>query len=736
MIDLSKLIRKSDVGSLWRILGEKWARIRANKNTKKSIESLWSTSELLSNGRLNTLYNIYNKSAQLNIFSLQDVFYLENINKSKIIKNYSDNYNFEFRIPYDSLRTFNNSKIQYVEPPVFFTNTTIPPEYLPPMFTGFITRVNTKERKLTVLKDSLLSTYGGNLYGYIFLDIKNIPFIIERYSDNNIYYNTLFTDSVPAEGEFSIVNKFELKKDKDFVAENFDNLIKFRFKTFNAIDSIDGVPYNIFDKNIDLYTVNLLLIDNYIDSTFATPISIKKEHITSLKNSGYTIPKIQEKLLQFWRVNQREYNFQQLYRLAAIIGDQSGVLSINNPEVIYKIDKPNYKVYTSKLKNETAGTITNFLGMPEILKNAFSSELLDETEYSVIKLEDNFNTFGISFNDILIIDNISYRIKKIYGEKYLQVDSAISKGSLYRDIKILPKADTRVYDVGKYGFSEQFTVDSLSGKINLGAISFGDLNWGEFNWGDQILKDVSSLCKFKDLEIGQELYYGDAFNQLLSIDYFENNTPPGFIQKELALMNKKFSTENADNIFRSRCLLILPFLNYSYKENILQNDVRSDTGWTLSSGVTTDLITESNYLFKYTNIKFEELGNTCYFPINLSTENYTDISLLRFYIRKKEGSIKCGLNNDASFLTIGSKKILVDIQDDKWNFVNIFINRKDINQDSNKIFFEASQDVTEIDIFGIEMFNNIPTYLEKLYNNKQILTDLISSFDYKTLNLL
>jgi hypothetical protein len=59
-----------------------------------------------------------------------------------------------------------------------------------------------------------------------------------------------------------------------------------------------------------------------------------------------------------------------------------------------------------------------------------------------------------------------------------------------------------------------------------------------------------------------------------------------------------------------------------------------------------------------------------------------------------------------------------------------------MNQDNNYIFIEAFDDETEIDIFGVEYWNSIPSYFEKLKNNKKILEDLTKSNDFQIINLI
>ena len=106
------------------------------------------------------------------------------------------------------------------------------------------------------------------------------------------------------------------------------------------------------------------------------------------------------------------------------------------------------------------------------------------------------------------------------------------------------------------------------------------------------------------------------------------------------------------------------------------------------------------------------------------------------FIKKKSGKVKVGINNDASFLTLTTKKVIADIQNLDWNVLNIIIDRSKINQDSNKILIEAFEDNTEIDIFGIEFWNSIPAYYGNLVKNKQIITDFINSHDYRTINII
>jgi len=736
MLDLTKISRKSDVKSIWNILGSKWRNIRANKATADGIESLWATNEILASGRINGLLNIYNRQAQLNLFGMKDIFVLEDLS-SNIKKPRKDGFNYEFKIQYEDVKCINGAKTKYIFSPIYFTNTVVPPEYLPIIYQGYISKIRPKQNKINITKDTVFNTNGYKLKGYIFYDKRKIPFIIKSVGKDFIIYESLFIDFEPVEGEIIIVDKYELRINENFISENYDNLLKLRFKPFPVISTLLDEPKDVFNTNIDLFTLNMLILDNMIEQHFGSTIGVKPEHTEAFKISGDDAYSVDQKIIKLWRTNQRPYNFMQVFRLASILSDFKSIESIDNPEIIYQIDKPGKKIYTGKLKEEVIGTLASFNTMASSLQTIYDNPKYDKTEYSVVKLEVKYNTYGLDNGDIIIIDDVMYKIKKIYGEKYIQLDGVVAEGPYFRTLKIIPKESIKIYDVEPYGFEEQYdpTLDKHD-KLNLGIVKFGNEKWGNFKWGDMLFKTVNSICEFETPLVGSEFYYGDALNQLILLDYFEEGQPSYYIQRALASENKEFSQLNADTLNKNKVLLIAPFLSYSHRFSINEVDLRTETNWVLSGGTTTELIQRTNYIFAYSKVNFASAGDYIYQPIDLSTNNTNGLSLLRLFIKKNSGKVKIGINNDASFLTMTTKKIITDIQNNEWNVINIFIDRDIINQDSNKIFIEAFEDNTEIEIFGIEFWNNVPAYLEKLIKNKQILTDFINSTDYRTINIL
>src|SRR5690606_17641933 len=234
-------------------------------------------------------------------------------------------------------------------------------------------------------------------------------------------------------------------------------------------------------------------------------------------------------------------------------------------------------------------------------------------------------------------------------------------------------------------------------------INFGDAKFGDFKWGEEQYKFVYGKCKYPNTELGIKFLYGDPLQQTILLNFYEKHVDLNYIKKQLAIKNREFKSHFINDYYLSPVILVLPFLNYSYNFDINQDDVSS--GWTTNTTVT--LKEESEFSFKYSNVNFTSGGQYLRKSVDLSTENKTGLSLLTFYIRVNTGYIRYGISDSNSFFTdTAYKKIFSDKNDTKWEKIDIFIDKSKIGTNSVNILFESLEDSTNIDIFGIELFNS------------------------------
>jgi hypothetical protein len=488
----------------------------------------------------------------------------------------------------------------------------------------------------------------------------------------------LIAKTIPKIGSIKLVDKYELKNEENFKVEIFKDFVKFKFKKFEVLDILQNKKVNVFDTENSFFAPQVFVVDNFIANTFGMPIGLTKEHIDTLSENNLTPIQIDEIIFKLWRLNQRPYGFQQFFRLGSILSGEPISLSLSEPEIIYNIDIPARKIKTAKLKAEMIATATKIASTSLTLSESLFS---NQNDLTIFKLENPFNTFGLLSGDIIIDGEESYVIKRIFGSKYIEVDRVISSSNSLRKIKILSSTTKREYSVNDYGFEEQFDdTKNLAHKVDIQIVRWGGgLQWGNFIWGDHNRPDVNPLCQFPIPKIGDEKFFGDSFSQTLLVDFAEGNINPRIVQKYLALQNKEFSKYNGDNVNKKRTLLIAPFLNYGEKYLFNPDTINSDEGWTLSAGTTSEIIEHTDYIFTHSNIKFDQKGDYIKYGIDLGLNNSTGISLLKFFVRKTKGSIKIGINPDASFLTTTNKKKFVSINDnDQWIYINLFIDRAEI----------------------------------------------------------
>lgn len=759
MINLLKISRYNKP-NLWTILGDKWDVVRNNIFSKKQIDSLWSANELLASGRINYISNFYDRLLQLSKYGVLDFLIIENVKDKLIVNNEAGTmYPYYLDIYFNDIFQYSGINISYMYPPKILTNNLLPAEYTTSLLKLFINSIDSKNKVLSIAEDSSLTKVLCDFKNYTFIDDDYIPFKIELLKNNKLYYNEIVADKIPKLGSINICNKFELTLDKDFTIENFKNKVRFKFKNILFINDIFEINKNIISSDINLFASNNYVLDNFNFETFGKPIGLDYNNYTTLLSNN-EIAKTEDKVLQLWKLNQRDYDLKQSLRLGAIIADQSHATTIGGRELLYKLDIPEKKLYTAKIKTILTGTIVNFLNIPADLQPIFKYVDTDDNKFNILKIENNYNNLSININDKLFIENNYYEIKKIYDDKYIELKTELLGGDFTKIIKVLDYTTNKVYSLNDYGYEDQFVFDSIPGEVtNLSDISpfnkvkWGDKVWGSFIWGESQFKKVFDKCRFNSLAVGNEYLYGDPFVQTLLVDFFDGNLLTDYIQRDLAIKNKEFNSSNAEAYLKNKTLILSHFLNYSYKreegfleelatqDNELlqtensQNIVLSDyySTWGTIGNVTSELVTKSIYNFTYTNYKFEDKFDKLLLNIDSILNNKTNISLLSFYIKVNSGLVRIGVSESNSFYNNDNFKFMI-YDTNKWFNGKIYFNIKDIN--AKKIIIEALTDNTEIELFGTEFFNSVPNFSEKIHKNKELFNKFISSNDYNLINLL
>lgn len=747
MIDLLKLSRKN-ITNMWAILGDKWNYVKHNKFSNNLLEGFWCANEFLANGRTNYLLNLEDRIANLSIYGYIDFITIEDL-KNSFKKGNDKRYPFEYKIYYEKLYQYKNIKVNYLYPPNIFTNTLLPAKYAGGLYNGYIIEVNVKDGYIKIADDLNFADMNFKFYNYVFVDDNDNPFIIKNIINNKIFYKQLIDKTSPIVGEINIQNKFELSNNEDYICIPNRNYLLIKFKEFDYLADTYSNQTKLSEESISIFSPNCYVLDNFNINQFGKPIGLTDNSYENLKQTD-TLPEVESKIFKLWKVNQRPYNFQQPFRIGAIIADQSYASTINGEEVIFDIDLPNKKVYTSKLESEVYGRIVRFKDVPTNLQSIFSYNGINTETYSIVILTGDYNNLGFTKSNLIFIDGIVYKIKKIFDSQYFEVDKEVMPGTFQRKIQILSSNFIKIYNLNPD------TIDSNSdvtyNVIPFRTVAWGQKTWESFVWGEIYGKKVYTKCEFKIPEIGKKYLFGDPFVQTLQVDYFENSVFPDFVQKQLALDNKNFSQSNVEEYTKAKSLVLLPYLNNSnFNRNtyleLLANEsldlittedkesiIVKDFGiWYNSPGVTSKEITSTSYNLKYVRMNFETKGGIFGLQVDSKTNNRTKNGMLSFYLRVNSGSVKIGLSDNESYLTAANFKNIF-YNKSNWIHKRIFINIDEL--DINKIIIESYDDSTEIDIFGIEFITSIPEFSEKLYNNKNIFNEFMYSNDYKLINLL
>lgn len=758
MIDLLKLSRYNRP-NIWNLIGDKWAIVKDNIFSKKQIDSFWVGNELLTSGRINSISNYYDRLMQLSSYGVLDFLTIENVKDKLIINNeVGTEFPYYLDVFFVDLYQYSGININYIYPPKMLTNTLLPAEYNKNLIKLFINSIDTKNNRINLAEDNLLTRILCKFKNYIFVDDDHIPFKINFSDKNALYYSPLVSNKTPKFGSLNIYDKFELYLDIDYKVENFKDKIRIKFKNTDFITSIYETNKNINKVNLNLYAPNCYTLDNVNLELFGKPIGIDYNSYNILSNNNNN-RSVEQKILKIWKFNQRQYDLKHAFRLGSIIAEESHATTINGKEILYKIDKELKKVYTSKLKSILKGNIVNFQNIPDDLQPIFKYIDTDMERFNILKLDDNYNNFGVNINDKLFIEGACYEIKKIYDSKYIELKTELLGGAYTKLIKVLDATNKKIYDLNEYGIEEQFTFDSVPGEttnlsdINpFSKIKWGEKVWGSFIWGEKSYKKVNDKTKFNSLVLGNEYLFGDPFVQTVLLDYYEKDLITDFVQKDLAIKNKLFTQSNAEAYLKNKNLVISPFLNYSFKKEstlleelsteadeiiqteLGQNIILSDySRWGTIGDIISTKITKTIYNFSYTNYLFTNKFDKLLLDIDSKLNNKTNISLLSFFLKVNNGMVRIGISDHNNFYDTNACKFMV-YDTNKWINGKIYYNIENIN--ANKIIIEALSDNTEIELFGVEFFNSVPNFSEKLNKNKELFTKFLSSYDYNLINLL
>lgn len=742
MINTSQYSRKNNVSGLWQIIGDVWQKAKNVKETRKLIESYWTANSLIAEDNINSLLNNYDLLCQKTIFKYLGVIFLKDFNKNIIKRKRKDGFNLEYKLFFKEI----NSDIKYVVPPVFFTNDVRSPDLCRIMFTGHSFKIYPRERKLVLVHDDYLEKL-GDLKNHIFYDSKNTPFLIENISGDVITYKKIILNKEPVEGEINITSKFELVLNNDYLVENYSDFLIFRFKESTFFD----------DQNNALYSFDNKCIDTYLEKNFGYQTGLIEENFKFLRDSNFSNSEINQFVLDLWKINQRDYDFQQIYRLGALVSKQSFARNLVDDLILLELDTTNRKAFLGKIQTHVIVEILNYNFLPV---GSIIDKNVNKADLKIIKIKDGFGE-NIQVNDGVIINKKFYQIKRVYSDGYYELNQIIENSDIQNIAIIISKETFVSYDLNSYGAEELTKYITLSNgeESNLSdildmssTVKFGDTEWGNFKWGDSLLTQINSKCRFPKLEVGKSFKFGDAFQPNILPNFYyvydydssetENrkylnniesapvvvNNPNKiisnyYIQKELALKNKSFSQSNFEEFGINRVLLLLPFFNYSSKLEINENSL--EHGWTLTDA-TVQL--NENPFYIYSTVNSEE-NSSITFPVTLKGK-----SLLRLFVRLNKGKIRVGISQTNSFLDEENSFVKFKEVNEagKWEYINIFVDGPISN---SKILFESLQE-SNFDVFGIQVYDEIPEYFQTLFNNKTIFDSLLNSYNYKLINLL
>jgi len=783
MIKIGPSTRKNDVDSLWQVIGDIWTKVKLNDYSKKYVEGLWLANSILADERLNILLNTYDRLVQRYYQAYKGVMRLDNFPTKVVRRQRLDGFNIEYKYFFKELE----NNVRYIYPPRFLTNDFRSPNLVDELFRVVIHRVYPNLNKVVLLENSLDDSFTENLNGYFFLDYKNNPFVITKIKKNELFYKRVFSNIDPVEGEIIAVKKFELENEVDYKTEIEDDFIIFRFKDFNYIDS--SLPEKFFDKpNTYLYGFDIAYIDTFCEVNFGYPIGLTDDDFNNLYKSGLTWPEINQIILDAWKIDQRVYGFDQIYRYAALFSGNEIFRGLREPFYLYSNDYNKGLVFLAKSKNFIDSDIITGSFIPEDLRR--NNNITELNKNNFLKLK-SFVLNDILVNDPIIIDKETYYVRKNINGQYIELDREVFNHPVSNIINVLDKSTVKAYILDEYGKKELNTfiklpngeMSNLSDILDISAtVPWGELPWGTFKFGESYYQQIHPQCRFKPLEIGKEYNFGDAFQPYVLPNFYfayepdtagteskkyENvddkiyglpiimkdpnkSVPNYYIQKQLALDNKEFTENNFKEYSLNKTLLLLPFFNYSEKEDIEENNIFSiRSNWNDWVGSGTG---ESEYIYtdfyNYTSIKTTSTNNgdsnlfvSTFHLINPFTNNKSGLSLLRMFVRVKKGKLQVGIGTAYGFHTdihkyIFEEKKIKDQETPKWEFINIFIDNNLLTPGQSYHILLSSFGISEYDVFGIQYYKNIPTYFEKLYKNKKILEKFLSSNNYKLINLI
>lgn len=465
MIDLVKNTRKNKT-SLWSVIGDKWNYVMYNKYSNAQLESLWTLNDIMANGRVNYLLNLEDRISQLSTYGYIDFIIINDLKKS-FVKNINSDFPYEYKIYYEDLFQYTGIKVNYLFPPEVFTNTLLSAKYTNTFYNGVIVNVSSKEKWISFAQDIKLTNAKTTFKNYIFIDENDNPFSIQDIKQNKIFYKNIINNTIPKIGEFFIKNKFELIKNIDYSFKEYDNYLILKFKPQPYVVDMNVVPNNFSQENIDLYAPSCYVLDNFNLVQLGYPIGFKDSHYNKLVESGDKFIDAENKLFKIWKLNQRPYNFKQIFRLGAIIADQAHATTINGEEIIFEINMAEKKIKTSKLKSRIIGQVIRFTDLSEDLQTEFEYTGIKKDLFKIIHLNDNFNSIGLNRSDLLLIDKEIYKVKKILSDKYFEVDKPLNPGIFNRVIQVLSGNFIKIYTVNSGVFKPFIETASETENPNL-----------------------------------------------------------------------------------------------------------------------------------------------------------------------------------------------------------------------------------------------------------------------------
>jgi hypothetical protein len=775
MINIGPTTRKNNVGSLWQIIGDIWNKVKLNDYSRKYVEGMWIGNSILADERLNILLNNYDRLIQRYYQAYKGVMRLDNFSTKIIKRQRLDGFNIEYKYFFSELE----DNVKYIYPPKFLTNDFRSPNLIEELFTGVIHRVYPKQNKIILLENSLSDELEESLKGCFFLDFKNNPFIVTQINKNELFYKRVFKEYDPVEGEMKIVRKFELENNVDYKTEIEEDFIIFRFKDFKYIDQNSDIVNFFEQSDIHLYGFDIPYIDNYCEVNFGYPVGLIDEDFKILRKSGLTWSEINQMILDIWKIDQRVYGFDQIYRYAALFSGNDISRGLGEPLYLYSTNIEKEFVLLSKSKNIIDSDIIMGSMIPEYIRTNNNITILDKNNFLKIK---SFVLNEISINEPIIIDKETYYVKKNIDNTYIELDREVVNHPISNIVNVLDKSKLKMYNFDNYGKYElnnyielpNGEMSNLSDILDVSnTVPWGEFPWGSFNFGEFYYQQIHPQCRFKPLEMGKEYLFGDCFQPYVLPNFYyaydpdtadtesqkyltgtqsavpiilkdaNKIVPNYYIQKQLALDNKEFTENNFKEYSLNKTLLLLPFFNYSEKLNIAENDLFSRSDWF------TDGVVDSNFIYNtfsgYTNVQTEAISDdefsSIFRGITPFTNNKTGKSLLRLFLRINKGKIRIGISGDI-FLENSNTKFIFREKNKKnedlvkWERIDIFIDNTLLTEGSRYNIVLESYGLADYDIFGVQFYKNIPDYFEKLFKNRKVLEKFVSSNNYKLINLI